>query len=440
MAASTFVANPKYVFTPSKVVSEEFEFKQSNLPRYSKSLAKDSFLRIPMNSDSSDFDDSELEKEKEEEATLSSSIKFQTTTENTFTSLQNLPKVLDLIKKIKNYKHLRILEIFGKMIIGEAERITKTLENNKASVKPDESTDDSPDSNFTYVGLITHAWPKGLGTQYPKSSASKSGCPSPSYSSVHDSGLDPSDFIGMHRIHSDSNEEEEAIKKRNSHRQKTKAMYWLDDNLIPLVDVYKRNSRYEVEIYRNVSISDSKYFPRLLYSDVESEGKFLFLRLLSVSSMTDFIEKYQKESFENRCSIVIKFLLDIMNGLQVLHSIGFVHSDVSPNNVGYDECKKNWNLFDFNQSLPISESLERPRKGGTEGFISDYASINGIFRPLDDYISLYYTCFDGFQSFLGQNQIENLLKPIASSLNIKDDVLAIEKFHQVIDKMYKQQL
>lgn len=153
------------------------------------------------------------------------------------------------------------------------------------------------------------------------------------------------------------------------------------------ITVTKQDSPFELAVYLHPLIRTSLFVPRLHPTIVPE-------RFVD-HSLTLTIEKiYPLRRFGiNRSDSHIvqgyaRLLKDGLDALTLLHRAGFVHSDISPNNIGYNERLGNWQIFDFDQARPIADSLQSSRKGGTEHFISHQARETGIFRPIDDFIAL----------------------------------------------------
>lgn len=66
----------------------------------------------------------------------------------------------------------------------------------------------------------------------------------------------------------------------------------------------------------------------------------------------------------------VTLALHILSGLFILHEhLGFVHSDISPTNIMFSHILGIWKINDFDQSMPIEESLRTPRTSGTKNYI-----------------------------------------------------------------------
>jgi len=67
--------------------------------------------------------------------------------------------------------------------------------------------------------------------------------------------------------------------------------------------------------------------------------------------------------------------LQVIDRLEALHKIGFLHRDVKPDNlaIGLTEKNKIIYIFDFGLALPIGSGIHKEEKGkvvGTLGFMS----------------------------------------------------------------------
>jgi hypothetical protein len=177
--------------------------------------------------------------------------------------------------------------------------------------------------------------------------------------------------------------------------------FWEDETGTIWANVSKKNSKYELAVYAHPLIQSSPFFPRLRESNVDANGT-LHMTLQAVLSQRKYAEWYPKRwgTEKQQRLTLARITLDLMGALRTLHAAGFVHSDVSPNNVGFNVRLGVWQLYDFNQTLRIEESLAAHRFGGTKGFRSTQASTTRIFTPFDDYIALFNTCILGFPSCL----------------------------------------
>jgi hypothetical protein len=160
--------------------------------------------------------------------------------------------------------------------------------------------------------------------------------------------------------------------------------------------IFKNSSKHEIKIYENELIKKSFCFPKYFgftdnFEDKEDENE---IRI----ELEEIISVYKidfGQYFESTTLFGAKFLVDIYSALITLHSIGYVHGDVTPGNVGFNEELGIWQLFDFDNARPIEEAaLGKGDYHGTKGFKSQNYSNTGKYGPFDDFVGATKTFFD----------------------------------------------
>lgn len=146
------------------------------------------------------------------------------------------------------------------------------------------------------------------------------------------------------------------------------------------------------------------------------------------------------------------FAVHALYGLYVLHEVvGYVHGDISPENILFSPDDDIWKLNDFESALPVSESLETTRKCGTEGYIAPESSKTGIFTKSSDIYALGQVLWKTFHTQImwlcsfeeeeGENQIQKAYEEFfeAVKLMIKDSpsdrpsvITSMKSFNQII--------
>lgn len=101
-------------------------------------------------------------------------------------------------------------------------------------------------------------------------------------------------------------------------------------------------------------------------------------------------EMFQYFSIKQGLKIMLKFILEPLHSLQ----FKLVHSDISINNIMFSIVNDCWKLIDFDQTMPIEESLRLSRKAGTTGYIAPESLISGIFTSKSDIWSLGRVVFN----------------------------------------------
>lgn len=161
------------------------------------------------------------------------------------------------------------------------------------------------------------------------------------------------------------------------------------------VCIKKAASRYELEIYQNEVIKNSACFPKCFgHNGVPGDGNKIELKLEQIISGYTI---YDYKMLRNSKSFSTKILVDLFGALVTLHSAGYVHGDISPGNVGYNESKGIWQLFDFDNSRPIEEAAEGIGKYNvTQKFANPKYLETGCYFPFDDFFGLKKTLYYPF--------------------------------------------
>jgi hypothetical protein len=157
--------------------------------------------------------------------------------------------------------------------------------------------------------------------------------------------------------------------------------------------IQKTVSKYEIEIYQNEIIKKSDCFPKY-FGHVELSENEMNLTLENIITGYETNDYCKQKPGQSEFLFSTKILVDLFGALMVLHSAGYVHGDVSPGNVGYNESKGIWQLFDFNNSRPIKEAAEGIGKFHvTKRFVSAQFLNSGLYFPFDDVVGLIKTFY-----------------------------------------------
>ena len=161
---------------------------------------------------------------------------------------------------------------------------------------------------------------------------------------------------------------------------------------VKCICVKKEASKYELEVYE--AIKDSACFPKCFgYVQLPDSNKIeLKLEQIVSDYRTNRLLKPDEQDESTVSVTASKMIVDLFGALITLHSVGFVHGDISPGNVGYNESKGIWQLFDFDNSRPIEEAAEGIRKfKSTKGFTSSQFLESGLYYSFDDFVGLQKT-------------------------------------------------
>ena len=274
---------------------------------------------------------------------------------------------------VLNQKALQILERMAELVYAQAELIE--------SVPVDQII--PPDPGFKYnpeqVDLMTKGRDTHTGTSPVKTKRVKLIVPSATIDMVNEAILSVS-------VNDKENINILINQADNLGDNKKKSIS------INVLEVTKLASKYEVPIYE--AIKGSNHFPRMFSHDCfdDEEGDSMVnLRLETLSPLSEiFLDFLEKDP-----EFLTRILIDVMGALRVLHSKGYVHGDVTPGNVGFNENRQIWNLFDFDNSRPIEEAAAADSDDKykfTKGYLSKNYAESGCYFPFDDYVGLAFTC------------------------------------------------
>ena len=157
--------------------------------------------------------------------------------------------------------------------------------------------------------------------------------------------------------------------------------------------IFKNSSKHEISIYNHEVVRRSTCFPKFVGYSTDYEGKEYENDIRIELEQVIPGDKFDLIQFHDSASLFgAKFLVDIFGALMTLHSIGYVHGDVTPGNVGFNEELGVWQLFDFDNSRPIEEAARG--KGdyhGTPELKSKHYQETGKYGPFDDFVGTIKT-------------------------------------------------
>lgn len=106
----------------------------------------------------------------------------------------------------------------------------------------------------------------------------------------------------------------------------------------------------------------------------------------NIGSIVEYIcARYTSTEVEN---VLIDWLSDIADALNILHQVGLVHGDVSPGNIIVNDTKVT--LIDYDLATPIGQPA---CGGGTPAYSSPSLSRKDPVKPSDDFFALAATIF-----------------------------------------------
>lgn len=136
----------------------------------------------------------------------------------------------------------------------------------------------------------------------------------------------------------------EKIKMNNGEVVARKVFDPLPD-IVAGADLSKLKKRFQREVRVQSSLSGDYFIP-ILDSDLQSENPSFIMPLAE----RNFWEEIQV--YRSRNKIPLEPLTDILNALEELHSLGYVHRDLKPQNILLQA--ERWKLSDFGLVLPVT--------------------------------------------------------------------------------------
>lgn len=139
--------------------------------------------------------------------------------------------------------------------------------------------------------------------------------------------------------------------------------HYFTENGKNYVSVTKKANPHELAIYRLDSVIDWPFFPRLAKYTVDDADPEIATVVLEAYTCTlaDFNESVLKQLPVPTEWYVTILVVHIMEALFNLNSNGYLHSSVSPMSICFDVKRGCWKLLNFENAMPIEESLKRIR-------------------------------------------------------------------------------
>ncbi|XP_016418865.1 myosin light chain kinase, smooth muscle-like [Sinocyclocheilus rhinocerous] len=189
----------------------------------------------------------------------------------------------------------------------------------------------------------------------------------------------------------------------------------------------KENVRQEIDIM------NSLHQPKLVQCVDAFEGKSDLVMVLEMISGGELFERIVDEDFELTEREVIKYMLQIIDGVQFIHKQGIVHLDLKPENIMcINKTGSKIKLIDFGLARRLEDSGSLKVLFGTPEFVApEVINYEAISYPTDMW-SIGVICYilvSGLSPFMGDNDNETLANVTSATWDFED-----EAFDEISDQ------
>ncbi|XP_046902304.1 myosin light chain kinase, smooth muscle isoform X1 [Hypomesus transpacificus] len=181
----------------------------------------------------------------------------------------------------------------------------------------------------------------------------------------------------------------------------------------------KDNVRHEI------GIMNSLHHPKLVQCIDAFEGKSDIVMVLEMISGGELFERIIDEDFELTEKEVIKYMLQIVDGVQFIHQQGIVHLDLKPENIMcLNKTGGKIKLIDFGLARRLENAGTLKVLFGTPEFVApEVINYEAISYPTDMW-SIGVICYilvSGLSPFMGDNDNETLSNVTSATWDFEDE-------------------
>ncbi|XP_034430179.1 myosin light chain kinase, smooth muscle-like [Hippoglossus hippoglossus] len=181
----------------------------------------------------------------------------------------------------------------------------------------------------------------------------------------------------------------------------------------------KENVRHEI------GIMNSLHHPKLVQCIDAFEGKSDIVMVLEMISGGELFERIIDEDFELTEREVIKYMLQIIDGVNFIHKQGIVHLDLKPENIMcVNKTGSKIKLIDFGLARRLENAGTLKVLFGTPEFVApEVINYEAISYPTDMWSIgvICYILLSGLSPFMGDNDNETLSNVTSASWDFEDD-------------------
>ncbi|XP_028832704.1 myosin light chain kinase, smooth muscle [Denticeps clupeoides] len=201
--------------------------------------------------------------------------------------------------------------------------------------------------------------------------------------------------------------------------EKSTKMVWAGKFIKAFSAKEKENVRQEI------SIMNSLHHPKLVQCMDAFEGKSDMVMVMELISGGELFERIVDEDFELTEREVIKYMLQIIDGVAFIHKQGIVHLDLKPENIMcINKTGSKIKLIDFGLARRLDNSGALKVLFGTPEFVApEVINYEEISYPTDMW-SIGVICYilvSGLSPFMGDNDSETLANVTSATWDFEDE-------------------
>ncbi|KAM4731434.1 myosin light chain kinase, smooth muscle isoform 1-T2 [Anableps anableps] len=185
------------------------------------------------------------------------------------------------------------------------------------------------------------------------------------------------------------------------------------------------SAKEKENVRQEISIMNSLHHPKLVQCVDAFEGKSDIVMVLEMISGGELFERIIDEDFELTEREVIKYMLQIIDGVSFIHKQGIVHLDLKPENIMcINKTGSKIKLIDFGLARRLENAGTLKVLFGTPEFVApEVINYEAISYPTDMWSIgvICYILLSGLSPFMGDNDNETLANVTSATWDFEDE-------------------
>ncbi|XP_038132160.1 myosin light chain kinase, smooth muscle isoform X2 [Cyprinodon tularosa] len=185
------------------------------------------------------------------------------------------------------------------------------------------------------------------------------------------------------------------------------------------------SAKEKENVRQEIGIMNSLHHPKLVQCVDAFEGKSDIVMVLEMISGGELFERIIDEDFELTEREVIKYMLQIIGGVNFIHKQGIVHLDLKPENIMcVNKTGSKIKLIDFGLARRLENAGTLKVLFGTPEFVApEVINYEAISYPTDMWSIgvICYILLSGLSPFMGDNDNETLANVTSATWDFEDE-------------------